>query len=109
MVMDIESFQSNPTHLDLISVYYEYDYLDLEIFLDYIIQIKSDSQVNALKLLESDEPIELSILNIYTLETRKIYISEPRSSIKLGLYIRYESINPLILHITKVLNSSPAE
>ncbi|CAD8200178.1 unnamed protein product [Paramecium octaurelia] len=83
--------------------------LNLEIFLDYIVQIKSDSQVNALKLLESDEPIELSILNIFSMETRKIYISEPRSTIKLGLYIRYESINPLILHITKVLKGSPAE
>ncbi|CAD8192558.1 unnamed protein product [Paramecium octaurelia] len=83
--------------------------LNLEIFLDYIIHIKSDSQVNAIKLLESDEPIELSIFNIFSLETRKIYISEPRSTIKLGLLIRYESINPLILHITKVLKGSPAE
>ncbi|CAD8106684.1 unnamed protein product [Paramecium primaurelia] len=83
--------------------------LNLEIFLDYIIHIKSNSQVNSIKLLESDEPIELSIFNIFSLETRKIYISEPRSTIKLGLFIRYESINPLILHITKVLNGSPAE
>ncbi|CAK59845.1 unnamed protein product (macronuclear) [Paramecium tetraurelia] len=83
--------------------------LNLEIFLDYIIQIKSDSQVNAIKLLESDEPIELSIFNIFSLETRKIYISEPRSTMNLGLLIRYESINPLILHITKVLKGSPAE
>lgn len=62
-----------------------------------------------MKLLESDEPIELTIFNIFSYDTRKIYISEPRSTIKLGLYIRYESVNPIILHITNVLTGSPAE
>lgn len=86
-----------------------YKFIDLEIFLDYIIEIKADSKTNALKLLESDEPIELTIFNIFSQDTRKIYISEPRSTIKLGLNIRYESVNPIILHITNVLTGSPAE
>ncbi|KAM3139516.1 Golgi reassembly-stacking protein 1 [Paramecium bursaria] len=76
--------------------------LDLQLFLDYIIS-------DQIQLLESDEPVELKIFNIFSQTFRNIYISYPRSQYKLGLQIRYESINqPIILRIMNVLPDSPA-